>query len=261
VIELDRVHVRLGGAPVIRGVTLGVPPCTWTILIGPNGAGKTSLLRAVAGLISHAGSIAVSGRALRGLGARQRALLIALVAQSPVLPPDMTVTEYVLLGRTPYLGLLGRAGARDREAVDETLRRLDLGGLAARRLESLSGGERQRAVIARALAQRAPILLLDEPTSALDVGRQQEALELVRELRAERGLTVLGAMHDLTLAGQYADRLALLDGGRVVGEGPPAEVLTEELIERHYRARVRVADLDGAPVVMPVRAEASPWAR
>jgi iron complex transport system ATP-binding protein len=169
----------------------------------------------------------------------------------------MTVHEYVLLGRTPHLGMLGRAGARDGEAVEEAIARLDLGPLAARRLGSLSGGERQRAVLARALAQEAPVLLLDEPTTALDLGRQQEVLELVGELRAERGLTVLGAMHDLTLAGQYADRLALLDGGRLVGHGRPDEILGEELIARHYRARVQVVDVDGAPVVLPVRAGAA----
>jgi iron complex transport system ATP-binding protein len=101
--------------------------------------------------------------------------------------------------------------------------------------------------------QDAPVLLLDEPTAALDVGRQQEVLELVGELRAERGLTVLGAMHDLTLAGQYADRLALLDGGRLVAEGRPAEVLTEERIARHYHARVRVTSVDDSPVVVPAR--------
>src|SRR5690606_26694046 len=116
--------------------------------------------------------------------------------------------------------------------------RLDLAALAARRLGELSGGERQRATLARALAQEAPVLILDEPTTALDVGRQQEALELVGQLREERRLTVLAAMHDLTLAGQYADRLALLDGGRLVRHGPPGKVLRRELIGRHYRARV-----------------------
>jgi iron complex transport system ATP-binding protein len=165
----------------------------------------------------------------------------------------MTVGEYVLLGRTAHLGLLGRPGPADRQAAAEAAERLDLALLASRRLDALSGGERQRAVLARAIAQDAPVLLLDEPTAALDVGRQQEVLELVGELRAERGLTVLGAMHDLTLAGQYADRLALLDGGRLVAEGRPAEVLTEERIARHYHARVRVTSVDDSPVVVPAR--------
>jgi iron complex transport system ATP-binding protein len=127
--------------------------------------------------------------------------------------------------------------------------------LAARRLDELSGGERQRAVLARAIAQEAPILLLDEPTTALDVGRQQEVLELVAELRAERGFVVLAAMHDLTLAGQYAESLVLLDAGRVAAEGPASEVLTEELIARHYRARVRVERIGETPVVLPAPRE------
>jgi iron complex transport system ATP-binding protein len=256
-IALDGVAVALAGRRVVEAVTLRVRPGCWTMLIGPNGAGKTTLLRAVAGAVAHDGEIAVGGDDPRDLSTRERARRLAVVWQSPLLPLDMTVREYVLLGRTPHLGMLGRAGARDGAAVDEAVARLDLEPLAARQLGSLSGGERQRAVLARALAQEAPVLLLDEPTTALDVGRQQEVLELVGELRAERSLTVLGAMHDLTLAGQYADRLALLDGGRLVGHGRPAEVLTEQLIERHYRASVRVVALAGAPVVLPARAGAA----
>jgi iron complex transport system ATP-binding protein len=257
VIALERVAVALAGRAVVEDVTLRVGPGCWTLLIGPNGAGKTTLLRAVAGVVAHAGTIAVAGGDPRELSARERARRLAVVWQSPLLPLDMTVREYVLLGRTAHLGMLGRVGERDDEAVGDAIARLDLDRLAARALGSLSGGERQRAVLARALAQEAPLLLLDEPTTALDVGRQQEVLDLVGELRVERGLTVLGAMHDLTLAGQYADRLALLDGGRLVAHGRPAEVLTEQLIARHYRAHVHVVDLDGAPVVLPARARAA----
>jgi len=256
-IVADRVGVRLGGRAVLHDVSLRVRRGGWTTLIGPNGAGKTSLLRAIAGTVAHTGSVTVEGRELQALRPRARALGLATVPQTPLLPADMTVREYVLLGRTPHLGLLGRPGASDRGAVGEAIARLDLDRLADRRLDALSGWERQRAVLARALAQGAPVLLLDEPTTALDVGRQQEVLELVGELRTERGLTVLGAMHDLTLAGQYADRLALLDGGRLVGEGWPAEVLTETLIARHYRARVHVTEVDGVPVVLPARTEAA----
>jgi iron complex transport system ATP-binding protein len=258
-IVVRQLRVQLGGRPVVQGVSLHVARGGWTMLIGPNGAGKTSLLRAVAGLIPHDGSLSVDGADPRELRVRERARLFALVPQSPLLPLAMTVSEYVSLGRTPHLGMLGRAGASDRSAVGEAIARLDLRSRAARRLGELSGGERQRAVLARALAQAAPVLLIDEPTTALDVGRQQEALELVAALRTERALTVLGAMHDLTLAGQYADRLALLDGGRLVEHGSPSEVLTEELIARHYRARVRVSDVAGAPVVVPTRAEAATW--
>jgi iron complex transport system ATP-binding protein len=252
-IELEGVTVELGGRPVLDEVTMRVEEGGWTTLIGANGAGKTTLLRAVAAAVACGGSVAVAGRDPRRVPVPQRARDVAIVWQAPLLPLDMTVHEYVMLGRTAHLGMLGRAGARDERAAAEAIGRLDLVALSGRRLGALSGGERQRATLARALAQEAPVLILDEPTTALDVGRQQEALELVGALREERRLTVLGAMHDLTLAGQYADRLALLDRGRLVRHGPPGEVLRRELIRRHYRADVEVTEAHGAPVVLPVR--------
>jgi iron complex transport system ATP-binding protein len=179
---------------------------------------------------------------------------VAFVPQSPIVPPGMSVASYVLLGRTPHLGPLGREGAHDLGVVARTLEQLDLTAFAERPLDTLSGGERQRAMVARALAQEAPVLLLDEPTTALDVGHQQEVLELVDRLRREHELTVVSTMHDLTLAGQYADRLLLLDHGQVVVSGPPEEVLTQENLARFYGARVRVLLEGGALVVVPVRA-------
>jgi iron complex transport system ATP-binding protein len=223
-------------------------------LIGPNGAGKSTLLRAVAGLVHYRGRIEVMGDDAAGLARRALARRVALVPQVPVMPDEMTVREYVLLGRTPHVSYLGREGRSDRDSAERALARLDLRDFAGRRLDSLSGGERQRATLARALAQEAPVLLLDEPTSALDVGRQQQALELVDGLRRDAGLTVLTAMHDLTLAGQYADRLLLLDGGRLVAGGGARSVLTRPLIAEHYGADVRVVDGDESGlVVVPVR--------
>jgi len=251
-VAMRDLSVKLGGSRVLDGVTSEVEAGEWVTVIGPNGAGKSTLLRAVAGLVPRLGAVEIAGEA--GLGRREVARRVALVPQSPALPPQMTVSEYVLLGRTPHLGYLAREGSHDREIADAALVRLDLVELAGRRLGTLSGGEQQRAVLARAVAQRAPILLLDEPTNALDVGRGQQALELVDALRHEVGLTVLAAMHDLTLAGQYADRLLLLDCGRIVAAGGVPDVLTPELISRHYGASVRVlADDDGHPVVVPVR--------
>jgi cobalamin transport system ATP-binding protein len=249
-LALERVTVELGGRAVVDGVSLAVEPGEWVTLIGPNGAGKTTLLRAVAGLVGHEGRIALDGDELRRLGRREVARRVAVVPQVPLMPVGMTVREYVLLGRTPYVSYMGRASRRDVAAAGRALSRLDLSGFAERELGTLSGGERQRAVLARALAQEAPLLLLDEPTSALDAGRQQEALELIDALRLDAGLSVLAAMHDLTLAGQYASRLLLLSGGRIVAQGSSAEVLTEPLIGEHYGARVRV--LDGCAVI-PVR--------
>jgi len=165
----------------------------------------------------------------------------------------MTVAEYVLLGRTPHLGALARESESDRVIVTWALQRLDLLPYAERPLGTLSGGERQRAVVARALAQEASIVILDEPTTALDIGHQQQALELLEDLRAEEQLTLVAAMHDLTLAAQYVDRMVLVRDGRIVADGTPADVLTEEGITEHYDASIRVLEVDGRVAVVPTR--------
>lgn len=236
----DGVAVRLDGTPILHGVGLRVPEGGWLSIIGPNGAGKSTLLRAMAGLIPCRGTVRVGTAAVRDLPPRGRARLVAYAPQTPQMPPDMTVFDYVLLGRTPHLRYFGGERRADRAAADAALDRLDLDGLAARRLASLSGGERQRVVLARALTQEAEVLLLDEPTSALDLGHQQQVLELVDRLRAVDGLTVVTTLHDLNLAGQFADEVLLMSGGRAIAHGPAARVLTEKAIATHYGADVRV---------------------
>ena len=253
-LAIDRVSVTLGGARIVDRVSAEVADGEWVALIGPNGAGKTTLLRAVTGFVPYEGTIRIFGTDGTTLSRKELARLLALVPQVPLMPADATVREYVLLGRTPHLGYLGNERRTDFAAADAAIERLDLIPFAHRRLGSLSGGERQRATLARALAQDAPILLLDEPTGALDVGRQQQVLELVDGLRAQDGLTVLSTMHDLTLAGQYADRLLLLDRGRLVAAGGAGEVLTGALIAERYGADVDVVDAPGSGlVVVPVR--------
>jgi iron complex transport system ATP-binding protein len=253
-VTVDKLSVDLDRVPVLREVSCAVSTAGWLALIGPNGAGKTTLLRAVAGLLPHRGTIQVDHADLAALRGRSRARLIAYVPQAPVLPPDMTVEEYVLLGRTPHLGYLGSMGRRDRDKAAEAAERLDVARFASRRLGSLSGGERQRVLLARALAQEPGVLLLDEPTSDLDIGHQQQVLELVDDLRRSRGVTVLSTLHDLTQASQYAGELALLHDGRIEAAGPPPAVLTEDVITRVYAARVTVTTgPDGRPVVTPVR--------
>ncbi len=246
--------VRYGRVTVLDGLDLDVATGEWLGLIGPNGAGKTSLLRALTDQVRVEGRLSVQGTAPADLDSRELARRVALVPQDPVVPPGMPVADYVLLGRTPHLGPFAVESTADRDLVESLLDRLDLTGLGTRDLSTLSGGERQRAVLARALAQQAPILLLDEPTSALDIGHQQQVLELVDQLRREDGLTVIAAMHDLNLAGQFADRLIMLAGGRVVESGSAAEVLTAENLEEHYAARVQVLD-DGCEgvVIVPLR--------
>ncbi|GID95632.1 ABC transporter ATP-binding protein [Amorphoplanes digitatis] len=252
-ITVRGLRVLLGGTVIVDGLDLDVADGEWVTIIGPNGAGKSTALRAIGGLLPFHGDISLGGTALDRLPRRERARTVATVAQSPVVPPGMLVFDYVLLGRTPYVPALGRESASDLAAVDEALVALDLVDMRARRLDTLSGGERQRVFLARALAQGARTLLLDEPTSALDIGHQQEVLDLVDRLRGERGLTVLATMHDLSIAGEYADRMVLLDGGRVVAAGTAREVLTQELLAKHYRVRVKVIDGEQGPLVVPVR--------
>jgi iron complex transport system ATP-binding protein len=256
-LELERVSIRLGGRQVVDEVTVDLGRGEWTVVIGPNGAGKTTLLRALAGLVRHDGAIRLHGRPVSGLHRRELAKLVAVVAQEPATPPWLTVAEYVLLGRTPYVGFLAQESRADLDAALRALERLDLLPYADRALGTLSGGEKQRAVVARALAQEASVVLLDEPTSALDIGHQQQALELLDWLRGEAGLTLVAAMHDLTVAGQYADRVLLLDGGRLVADGTPAEVFTEERLSRHYAAAVEVVELEGRLAVVPRRTRAA----
>jgi iron complex transport system ATP-binding protein len=252
VIETRDLWVRFGPVAAVRGLTFRAETGGWTALIGPNGAGKTSALRALAGLVPYEGEVTLEGRDARRLGRRALARLVAFVPQKPETPPALTVAEYVLLGRTPHIAYLGGEGRSDRDAATRALRRLDLEDFAQRPLGSLSGGELQRAVLARALAQEAPVLLLDEPTTSLDLGRQQLVLELVDALRRD-GLTVMTTMHDLTLAGQYAERLVLLDGGSVVAEGTAAEVLSAPNVSAHYGANVRVVEDEAGVFVLPLR--------
>ena len=226
----------------------------WLCLIGPNGAGKSSVLRAAAGLVSYTGSVAINQTEIPAASARWRAQHIAYVPQAPVIPTDMSVYEYVLLGRNPYINYFSSETSHDRDVIDRVLSRLDLVQFSERKLGTLSGGEIQRLVIARALAQEAPVLILDEPTSALDIGHQQQALELVDSLRREQGLTIISAMHDLTLAGLYADRLVLMHEGHRVAEGTAKQVLKSETLAEFYGVSARVHhEPDGTVVVIPQR--------
>jgi cobalamin transport system ATP-binding protein len=251
-IELRDLSVRFDGHVAVRGASFAAESGEWIVLIGPNGAGKTSVLRAVCGLLPFEGQILLDGHDVRNLARRELARVVAFVPQHPATPPELTVAEYVLLGRTPHIGYFAVEGSADLRAAASALERLELDGFAERPLGSLSGGELQRVVLARALAQEAPILLLDEPTTALDLGRQQQVLELIDSLRHD-GLTVVSTMHDLTLAGQYAERLLLLDRGVIVSEGTPEQVLSVANLSAHYDARVRVVHDDDGIFVLPLR--------
>ena len=249
-ISIEALSARLGNKDVLTNVDLELERGEWLTVIGANGAGKTTLLRCILGSVGYRGTINIEG--LDVIGTQNRARMIAYVPQVPVIPPGMAVIDYVLLGRTPHRGAFAGDSEYDLAVASTVLDRLDLHGFADREVNTLSGGERQRVVMARALAQETPILLLDEPTTALDLGHQQDVLDLIEELRHERALTVLATLHDLTLAARYGERIAVLSNGKVAVTGEPAEVLTVSLIEEHFRANVRIIDDPAGPVIVPV---------
>jgi iron complex transport system ATP-binding protein len=252
-LEIVGLTAAYGRAVVLDQVRTTVEPGGWLAVIGPNGSGKSTLLRCVLGLHPHGGLVRLDGVLTAGMPRRERARQVAYAPQLPVLPEGISTRDYVLLGRTPHRPLLAAPRAVDRRVAADVMDRLEIGALADRPLRTLSGGEQQRAVLARALAQQPRVLLLDEPTSSLDLGHAQQVLDLVDGLRRQDGLTVLSTLHDLTLAGQYADRLALLSAGRVVAEGSPTEVLTTAALQTYYGARAQVVEGPNGPAVLPVR--------
>jgi iron complex transport system ATP-binding protein len=254
VITFEDVTVRYGDVLALSRIGGEVRDGEWVGLIGPNGAGKTTLLRAIVQLVPHQGRTLVENLPTDRMTRRDLARMVAYVPQKPELPAEMTVADYILLGRSPHIGYFGFEKAKDHVVCAHLLDRLDLTHMAARHLATLSGGELQRLVLGRALAQEAPILLLDEPTSALDLGRRVDALEIVDALRRENGLTVLSAMHDLTLAGQFSDRLILLAQGQVAATGIPAEILDEAVLTQHFGHQVQVVrSPEGELIVAPRR--------
>lgn len=255
-LSLSDIGVRFNGSRILASVDMEIARGEWLGIIGPNGAGKSTLLRAIMGAVEFDGSIAIGGVPTSTMKRRDLARSVALVPQHPVLPPGMRVVDYVLLGRTPHVHAVTGPSLHDLDVVATILSALTLSSFVDRDVTTLSGGELQRVVIARALAQESPILLLDEPTTSLDIGKQQEVLELVDRLRRERTLTIVSAMHDLTIAAQFPDRLIMLADGAVVAEGGGRSVLDPALIRTHYSADVKILDDgSGGIVVVPQRSQ------
>jgi len=246
------VSVRVGAKLILDNVSVSIAAGEWVSVVGPNGAGKTTLLSVMAGLRTASGSISIDDRNLKELSPRERARLLAYVPQHPEIPPGMKVSSYVLLGRTPHLSFLGMEGPDDFRLVQQVLEQFDLATLGQRTLESLSGGELQRCHLARAIAQATPIIFLDEPTTALDLGHQQQALDRIRRLREEHQVTVVMTMHDLTLAGQYSDRVILMSEGEIAADGVPSEVFDPDRLSDLYGAHVKVLNIDGHLAVIPM---------
>jgi iron complex transport system ATP-binding protein len=260
-LKIQNLSVNYGPRRILHDVSLNVQSGEVLALIGPNGAGKSTLIRGVSGVIPIAGGqIRTNGDDFASLSTIQRARYVSTVPQAVSLPPAYTVWETVLFGRTPHLGFLGQPSQKDEEIVRQSLQRVSALPFAERRVGELSGGEQQRILLARALCQSTPILLLDEPTAHLDLQYQVGLLELVRELAHRDNLAVLIALHDLNLAAHYADRIALIVAGRIKALGKPKDVLQAELIEEAYCLPVRVVKhpfLD-LPLVLPNTREESP---
>lgn len=252
-LKIQNLSASYQGHQVLRDVSFDVQSGEVLALIGPNGAGKSTIIRAASGVIPSTGSVRTNGDDFHALTPIQRARYMAVVPQAISLPPAFTVWETVLMGRTPYLGFLGNASSLDEELARQALSRVHALALSNRRVGELSGGEAQRILLARALCQSTPILLLDEPTAHLDLQYQVSLLELIRELALKENLAVLVALHDLNLAARYADRVALLVGGDLKAVGAPRDVLTPETISNAYCLPVQVVEhpFKDAPLVLP----------
>ena len=234
-LKLQHLTAGYGEKTILHDISLDFPPGTVTAVLGPNGCGKSTLLKAAAGLIPvTAGEIS---------GEEPRARQVAYLPQSrPV--PDMTVRQLVLHGRFPWLSWPRRYRERDMEIAEAAMDRMGVGELADRPLAELSGGTRQKCFLAMALAQQAPTLLLDEPTSFLDVGHQLKLMALARELAAE-GKAVVLVLHDLPLALGYADRVAVMDGGRILALGTPEEIRASGILERVFGVKLLRLEAEG----------------
>ena len=246
----------------VDGISLEIGAGACTAVLGPNGSGKSTLLRLLLGVLApKRGAAWFQGRALAEWPRAAIAREIGVVPQGEELAFPVSVRELVAMGRYPYLGSWRREGAADRRAIEEALRRCDVLQLSDRLVSTLSGGEQQRARIARALAQEPTVLALDEPTASLDISHEMAIFELLREL-GRGGVTVLLSTHNLNRAARYADRLVLIDQGRVAAEGTPSEVLRRDLLEAVYRWPVRTTPHPGpgpdtgAPQVTPLARDA-----
>ena len=251
-IAVAGVRFAYGDRPVLEGIDVGVKQGNLLALAGPNGAGKSTLLKLMAGVLRPArGTIEVLGADVPSLPARERARLVAMVPQNPELPHGAAALEVVLLGRNPHLGLLSWEREADLDAAVNAMRMTSADDLLDRSIDELSGGERQRVAVAMALAQETPVILLDEPTANLDLAYQSAIMSLLRDLVA-LGKTVVTAVHDLTLAAQFADKVALIHQGRCLAAGPVRQVLTSGNIRRAYGAETTIIDHPetGKPVVV-----------
>ncbi|MEV4630703.1 ABC transporter ATP-binding protein [Micromonospora sp. NPDC049523] len=239
---------------VAESLSVAIPDHSFTVLVGPNGCGKSTLLRALARLLTpRRGTVHLDGRSIHELRAKEVARRLGLLPQTTIAPDGITVLDLVARGRYPHQGLLRQWSPADEQAVAEAMSATNVTDLAGRYVDELSGGQRQRVWLAMALAQQTPILLLDEPTTFLDIAHQIEVLDLVARLREEQGHTLVAVLHDLNHACRYATHLIAMRDGRVVAQGPPADIITADLVEEVFGLPCRVITdpESGTPLIIP----------
>lgn len=253
-LEARRVTFGYGPRPVGTDLDLLVPEGSFTAIIGPNACGKSTLLRVLSRLLKPSGGqVLLDGRSIAGYPSRQVARRLGLLPQTSIAPEGISVAELVARGRFPYQSALRQWSRSDEAAVREALTATGTTDLAERQVDELSGGQRQRVWVAMVLAQQTPVLLLDEPTTFLDIAHQLELLELLRDLNAHGGRTIVTVLHDLNHAARYASRVVAMREGRIVATGTPAEVFTADIVEQVFDLPCRVITdpVTGTPLVIP----------
>lgn len=254
-VHTEDITLGYGDRTVVDALSVTVPPGGFTVVVGPNACGKSTLLRGMARLLRPtSGAAYLDGKSIHTLPSREVAVKLGVLPQSPTAPEGITVTDLVGRGRSPHQGWFGRWSDADEKAVADAMRATDTLELADRSVDELSGGQRQRVWIAMALAQRTGVLLLDEPTTFLDVTHQVEVLDLLADLNRTEGTTIVAVLHDLNLAARYADHLVVLSEGRLVAEGAPRSVVTEDLVREVFAMPCRVIDdpVSLTPLVVPI---------
>lgn len=230
-LEVKDVEFTLGNKKILNGVSLQVPKGKFVGIIGPNGAGKSTLLKNIYGVYSSfQGEISVEGASLKNISRKERARKIAALSQEEEHQFDFTVEKIVEMGRYPYKKFFEEYSHKDKEIVHEMLHKTGMADYSHREFNTLSGGEKQRVLISRALAQKTDLLILDEPTNHLDIGYQLQIMDIIKHLN----ITVLAALHDLNIAAIFCDYIFVMKNGRVIAEGTPEEVLTEELLKEVF---------------------------